>query len=145
MVSKEFSEVAVEINSIFENLSTDILNKIPINFQNLFKKIASKTYKFEYDKTKTLDEQKLKPKTKGIIALIYRDYICDEIEKKEYIKAFNQFLNNKEKQKSEIYNPNNIFKKNRYLQLKIPIFSIIRSYINASYDYYVHVFEPRFL
>ena len=31
MVTKELSEVAVEINSIFENMSIDLLNKIPQN------------------------------------------------------------------------------------------------------------------
>lgn len=33
MVTKELSEVAVEINSIFENMSIDLLNKIPQNFK----------------------------------------------------------------------------------------------------------------
>lgn len=90
MVTKELSEVAVEINSIFENMSIDLLNKI-----------ASKDYKFEYDKTISLNEQRLLPKTKGILALIYRDYLCDEIEKENYNKEYNRVLMLKERQKQE--------------------------------------------
>ena len=81
MVTKELSEAAVEINSIFENMSIDLLNKIPIDFRNFFIEIASENYKFEYNKTISLNEQELLPKTKGILALIYRDYLCDELEK----------------------------------------------------------------
>lgn len=110
MVTKELSEVAVEINSIFENMSIDLLNKIPQNFKEFFNKIASKDYKFEYDKTISLNEQKLLPKTKGILALIYRDYLCDEIEKENYNKEYNRVLMLKEIEKQEKYNPNDIFK-----------------------------------
>ena len=110
MVTKELSEVAVEINSIFENMSIDLLNKIPQNFKEFFNKIASKDYKFEYDKTISLNEQRLLPKTKGILALIYRDYLCDEIEKENYNKEYNRVLMLKERQKQEKYNSNYIFK-----------------------------------
>lgn len=34
------------------------------------------------DKTKSSNEQNIKDKTRGIIAHLYRDYICDYIEKK---------------------------------------------------------------
>ena len=110
MVTKELSEVAVEINSIFENMSIDLLNKIPQNFKEIFNKIASKDYKFEYDKTISLNEQRLLPKTKGILALIYRDYLCDEIEKENYNKEYNRVLMLKEIEKQEKYNSNDIFK-----------------------------------
>ena len=110
MVTKELSEVAVEINSIFENMSIDLLNKIPQNFKEIFNKIASKDYKFEYDKTISLNEQRLLPKTKGILALIYRDYLCDEIEKEKYNKEYNRVLMLKEIEKQEKYNSNDIFK-----------------------------------
>lgn len=119
MITKEISEVAVEINSIFENMSSDILNKIPKNLINFFKENASKTYTFKYDNTKTLAEQDLLPKTKGIISLIYRDYLCNETEKEEYIKQYNKVLNLVEQEKSQIYNPNDLFKAKQQQQNKI--------------------------
>lgn len=110
MVTKELREAAVEINSIFENMSIDLLNKIPQNFREFFNKIASKDYKFQYDKRVRLNEQKLLPKTKGILAFIYRDYLCDEIEKEKYNKEYNRVLMLKEIEKQEKYNANDIFK-----------------------------------
>ena len=110
MVTKELREAAVEINSIFENMSIDLLNKIPQNFREFFNKIASKDYKFQYDKRVRLNEQKLLPKTKGILAFIYRDYLCDEIEKEKYNKEYNRVLMLKEIEKQEKYNSNDIFK-----------------------------------
>ena len=110
MVTKELRVAAVEINSIFENMSIDLLNKIPQNFREFFNKIASKDYKFQYDRRVRLNEQKLLPKTKGILAFIYRDYLCDEMEKEKYNKEYNRVLMLKEIEKQEKYNANDIFK-----------------------------------
>lgn len=110
MITKELSEAAVEINSIFENMSTDLLNKIPKSFKEFFTEIASKDYKFEYDKKISLSEQKLLPKTKGILAIIYRDYLCNDIEREKYKKECNRVMLLKEKEKSEKYKTNNLFK-----------------------------------
>lgn len=109
MINKDLSNAAVEINSIFENMSLDLLNKIPKNFRNFFTQIASKNYKFEYDKTKKLNEQNLLPKTKGIVALIYRDYLCSNLEKEDYIKEYNKILMLNEQEKRKKYNSNDIF------------------------------------
>ena len=109
-MKQEINEVAVELNSIFENMSQDILNKIPLKIRDFFKNNASNTYSFEYDKTKSLNEQKIKDKTRGIIAILYRDYICDEDERKEYNNVYREFLNKKEEEKRNLYNPNDIFK-----------------------------------
>lgn len=110
MITKDLSECAVEINRIFENMSKDMLEKIPLKLQNFFKEIASKDYKFEYDISKKLAEQNIKDKTKGIIALIYKDYICNEEEKKEYISEYTKFLELEEQQKRAKYDPDAIFK-----------------------------------
>ena len=50
MITKELSEAAVEINSIFDNMTTETLKKVPNNFRDFLKKISSKTYSFQYDK-----------------------------------------------------------------------------------------------
>ena len=81
MVEKELSEAAVEFNCILNYISEDIKKKIPDKFLNFLKDIQSQTYTFKYDISKKLNEQNLKPITRGLIALVYRDYICDENEK----------------------------------------------------------------
>ena len=110
MVTKELSEAAVEFNRILEYTSEDLKNKIPKKFLDFLQSIQSKTYKFEYDKTKKLDEQKLKPKTRGLIALVYQDYICNDTEKEEYIQKSQKLIKQIEESKREKYNPNDIFK-----------------------------------
>ncbi len=124
MITKELAETATEINIIFQNFSNDILNKIPKSVQEFFEKIASPSYNFEYDKNKTLAEQELKPKTKGVIALLYRDYLCDENEKQKFIQEYNLFLDKQEQTKKERYNPDKLFetlKKEKQENKALPI------------------------
>lgn len=110
MASKELSEAAVELNTIIEYTSQDVVNKIPKKFLTFMKKIASTTYQFKYDTSKPLEEQDIKPKTKGLIALIYKDYLCDAQEKQEYLNTVSRVMEEIEQEKRELYDPNNIFK-----------------------------------
>ncbi len=116
MASKELSEAVVELNVILENTSSEVVSKIPKKFIKFLNSIASKTYHFEYDKTKSLEEQNIKPKTKGLIALIYKDYLCDEQEKKDYLDNVSKILNVIEEEKREKYNLDDIFKKKEKIQ-----------------------------
>lgn len=109
MVSKELSEAAVELNVILENTSPEIVSKIPKKFIVFLKEIASKNYIFKYDNTKSLEEQNIKPKTKGLLALIYKDFLCEPQEKQEYINHISLVTEKIEQRKREKYNPDNIF------------------------------------
>lgn len=110
MVTKELSEAAVEFNTILKYTSEEIKRKIPKKFLDFLTSIQSHTYKFEYDKTKKLNEQNLKSKTRGLIALVYKDYICDENKRKEYIQMQQDVIKLKEEEKRRLYNPNEVFK-----------------------------------
>lgn len=118
MVSEELSEAVVELNTILENTSPEVLEKIPEKFIKFMKSIASTTYQFEYDKTKPLEEQNIKPKTKGLIALIYKDFLCDEKEKQEYLNNISKVLEDVEQEKRKMYNPDDIFKKKVQKEVK---------------------------
>lgn len=113
MVTKELSEAAVEFNCILKNASPEIIRKIPKSFISFMKNIASTTYKFDYDKSKKLNEQILKPETRGLISLVYSDYICNNKEKEEYIIKCQNYLKIKEKEAKEKYNSYNIFEKSK--------------------------------
>ena len=110
MVTKELSEAAVEFNCILKNASREVREKIPSEFITFLKSIESKTYKFKYDKRKSLKEQELKLETRGLIALVYQDYLCDEEKKKQYLKKCSERMLKKELEKREKYNPDNLFK-----------------------------------
>ena len=113
MVTKELSEAAVEFNCILNNASPEIIRKIPKSFISFMKNIASTTYKFDYDKSKKLNEQILKPETRGLISLVYSDYICNNKEKEEYINKCQNYLRIKEQEAREKYNFNNLFEKSK--------------------------------
>lgn len=115
MITKELREASTEISVIFDNLSLDILNKIPKGLIDFFKNTASTTYTFEYDKTKTLNEQQLQPKTRGIIAFLYRDYICDNVKKQEYNEEYEKYIRKLEEQKADFV-PDEIFESSKYKQ-----------------------------
>lgn len=106
MSVNELRKSAVEINAIFENLPKDILEKIPSTVKVFFKQIASDTYSFKYDASKNLNEQNLMPKTKGVLALIYRDYICTKEERIEYVQKYNSFLEERQNMKQSIIQEN---------------------------------------
>lgn len=111
MISRELSEAVVEFNCILANSSKEIIKKIPTKFLNFLKSIESNTYKFEYDRSKSLNKQELKPETRGLIALVYQDYICNDEERKEYIEKCKVIMEENENIKRKKYNPNDIFKK----------------------------------
>ena len=97
MSVKELKLSAVEINAILENMPNELLERIPLSVKDFFKQIASESYHFEYDKSKGLNEQNLMPKTKGVLALLYRDYISTENQREEFINYYNSYLENKQK------------------------------------------------
>lgn len=109
-MEQEVKEIALEINSIFDNMPIDLLNKIPLKIRDYFKNNASNTYSFKYDKTRTLNEQNIKDKTRGIIAVLYREYICNDVEKKEFDEFYSKYLNEKDEEKRTIYSRDDIFK-----------------------------------
>ena len=110
MMREDISEALVELNEILKYTSKDILDKIPTEFIKFIQKNASTTYKFNYDFNEPLEKQQIKFKTKVLIALIYRDYVCNTEEKKDYMNYISYTLSEIEKEKQERYNSNNIFK-----------------------------------
>lgn len=80
-----YKKVAVELNSIFDNLDYNIWVKIPNNIKQFVKENQDKTYSFVYDKTKTLNEQKLHNETKEIFSELYLEYCCDIATKNELL------------------------------------------------------------
>ena len=111
MITKELQDAFVEINTILNNLEVELVNKIPLDIRNFLKTNMSSTHKFNYDAKIPLIHQELKPETKGIIAFLYKEYICDENEKQEFIEKYSQYINNIEQQKLD-FNAEELFKNN---------------------------------
>lgn len=81
MVSVEYSEAIVEVLEILQYSDSEIIEKIPKKLIEFWQRNKSTTYKPNIDHEKTINEMKLKKKTKSIITMIYLNYLCNEEEK----------------------------------------------------------------
>ena len=85
MITKEYSEAMVEVFDVLQNLDEESISRIPLDFIKYLNKNKSKTYKSNIDFSKELKENELKHETKVMLALIYRDYMCEtDEERKEF-------------------------------------------------------------
>jgi hypothetical protein len=110
MITKEFKESITEINKILSYLPNEYVEKIPIKLRKFFSDVESKEYIPNIDPHKTLDDQVLLPKTKVLLAVVYRNYWCSEEEKAEFDKILTENDRKHEEELRKKYNPDNIFK-----------------------------------
>ena len=106
-----YPEVATELIEIFKFIEEPILEKIPEKLKEELGKIASKDYKFKIDKTKKLNEQKIRPETKQLLSAIFIKYCCRQEDGEEILIACKDNDMKIEQEKREKYNPDKIFEK----------------------------------
>ncbi len=110
MVDIKYAHAYSEILEILKYIPIEDYNKIPKNKIELFESNANNEYSFNYDPSKTLEEQNASNITKGIIILLFRDYWATEFQKNKIIAKQNYDRMKLEKEKKEQYNSNNIFR-----------------------------------
>ena len=72
--------------------------------------MANPNYSVKIDPYKSLEQQIIKEKTKDLIAVIYRNYWCNEAERKTLDAQLIENDKKYEEKLHEQYNPDNIFK-----------------------------------
>ncbi len=77
---REYSIAAAEVNKILRYTSDVDVNKIPVGLRIFLKEIADPEYVPEINPAISLQTQKISPKAKDILAMIYCYYWCDEEE-----------------------------------------------------------------
>lgn len=97
MVDIQYANAYTEVLEILKNISQEDYNKVSKEKINLFEHNANKEYIFNYDSTKTLEEQNVSKTARAIIAILFRDYWATD-EQRNKIKAFQ---NNKRHQIEE--------------------------------------------
>ncbi len=118
-----YPEVATELIEIFKFIEEPILEKIPEKLKEELRKIASKDYKFKIDKTKKLNEQKIRPETKQLLSAIFIKYCCRQEDGEEILIACKENDMKIEQEKREKYNPDKIFEKRA--EEKKPCFKLV--------------------
>lgn len=109
MVDNKYAVAYSEVLEILKHIPIEEYNKIPKTKIELFETNANKEYIFNYDPSKTLEEQKVSNITKGIIILLFRDYWATELQRNKIIAKQNYDRIKLEEKKKEKYNSNNIF------------------------------------
>lgn len=103
-----YKEAFSEVDVIFDLMPENLLNKIPNKFKELIKENKSDTYVPNIHEP--IEECILKDETLIILALIYRDFLCDAEEKQKLIIRDAEKIKEFEAELREKYNPDNIFK-----------------------------------
>ena len=106
----EYAIAYSEVLEILQHISKEDYNKIPNEKIKLFKENSSKNYSFKYNSNLTLAEQNVSKRARAIIAILFRDYWATSSQR-EKIKRMEKFNRLKiEEEKSQMYNPDNLFK-----------------------------------
>ncbi len=100
----KYRQALFEVYVILENTDEDIKNKIPKKFTDFIKENMDVNHKFVLQQGKELVNQDLMLETKQILALIYRDYICTQEERKKLLLQEKEKRIKKENQNRKKYN-----------------------------------------
>ena len=109
----EYRIAATEVVYILDYFSEEFKANIPTNFLKFLNEQAIPDYNPNFDFSHGLDRLELRNKTKALLAMIYRNYMCSEKEKVEYEKNLKQNENTYQVELREKYNPDNIFQKDK--------------------------------
>ena len=118
MVDEKYSIAYSEVLEILKHISQEDYEKIPKSKIELYKENANKDYVFNYNPTKTLNEQNVSKIAKGIIAILFRDYWATPEQREKIIKKQNNDRIQIEKEKTKKYNPD-VFKSKNKEEVKI--------------------------
>ena len=99
-----------EVNEILKYTDDDIVSRIPKKFITFISDNMDTNHKFKVQENVELFEQPIRNETKTILAMIYKDYFCDDVERQELIDYDKMQKDIEEKIKYEKYNSDNIFK-----------------------------------
>lgn len=101
---KTYAKAFTELSEIISNMKDSLKNKIPSKTIKAIELAKDKNYKFNYDKSKSLNEQTLLPETKSLLSVIYSDYLCSTEERKKW-QEYDRFeLQKQDEVKAKKYN-----------------------------------------
>ena len=107
----EYTKCLVQLDEVLKYLSIEDLEKIPFEIRNSIKQQKDKEYIWKYDKRNALKEQELDRKTVALLSYLNMEYLLNP-EQKEYMETIhkiNEQKIEKEKQKQDRYNYDNLF------------------------------------
>lgn len=110
MVSVSYSEAVTEVLDILKHTKKEDVEKIPKSFMDFLEENKSKDYTPNLDHSKSLKDMGIKPKTAGLLGIIYVKYWANEEEKEKFMRKANENEQIYQEELRAKYNPNDIFK-----------------------------------
>ena len=116
MVKTSYANAYKEVLVILDNLIKEDYNKIPKEYIEFLTANCNNDYEFNYDNSKTFEEQELLDDTKYILFGLFEKFGATELQK-EKIKAFkNSYYIKMEEEKKEQYNVDIFQNRNNFKQ-----------------------------
>lgn len=113
-MENNLSKAYAELLLIFSYMDQIYVNMIPKKLLELFNEKKDKNYQPKINPNISLSEQNLQRKTLALLAMINLNYWCkDENKRKDMLKMYAENDKKKEKELREIYNTDNLFKKQK--------------------------------
>lgn len=110
---EDYAKAYTEVLGMLKYFSYESIEKIPKDVMQMYEENKDKNYEFEFDRDKSFENQDISKLSKILIANIFTDYIATEEERKYLNFRDKQELENLEKEKRDLYNPDNIFEKRK--------------------------------
>lgn len=110
-MEKRYAKAYTEVLEILKHLPEDELERIPKTEIQFYESNKDKNYKYEYDKTVTVDKQKISEEANTVIIAIYMNYFANEKQRGIIDEILKQNTIREEQAKEEEYNVDKIFDK----------------------------------
>ena len=106
----EYSEALGEVLQFLKYTEKALIDKIPKKLMEFFERNAVSKSDLNIGTNKKIEQIDLKPKSKALIGMIYRNYWCNADERKLYDEILKKNEEKFQEETREKYNPDNIFK-----------------------------------
>ena len=100
-------QALTEVYDIINHFESNLYKMIPLEFIDFVEQNKDNNYNTEIDFSKSINEQNILQETKVILAIIYRDFICNT-KLRQKLNAYD--FNILEAKKREIYNIDFLFR-----------------------------------
>lgn len=109
-MDKTYAKAYTEVLEIIKHLPENEYEKIPKTEIQFYESNCDKNYKYMYDETLTVEQQKISKEANTVIISIYMNYFANENQKWIIEEILKKNSTEEEKLKSEKYDVNSIFK-----------------------------------
>lgn len=114
MVTMQTKKAYTEILEVLKYIPKEYVKKIPKQIIEVFESEKLEDYTPIVDKEKPIDKEKLQKETLEVIAMLNYNYWCtDEKTKKELYSMYSENEEKYQKEITEKYDVNNVFKKRK--------------------------------